>query len=74
MPGSIPGVPAAPDLGGGLSGLAGQIAQALDGLFTGQPDASADLPAPDPVDPGVDEPQPHDGPPVDDPKDAEAES
>ncbi len=58
MPGSIPGVPAAPDLGGGLSGLAGQIAQALDGLFTGQPDASADLPSPDPVDPGVDEPQP----------------
>ncbi len=69
VPGSLPGVPAAPDLGGGLSGLAGQIAQALDGLFAGPPDASADLPAPDP-----DEPQPEDAPPVDDPKDAEAET
>jgi uncharacterized protein YukE len=74
VPGSLPGVPAAPGLGGGLSGLAGQIAQALDGLFTGQPDASADLPAPDPVDPGLDEPQPEDDPPVEDPKDAEAET
>jgi hypothetical protein len=58
VPGSIPGVPAAPDLGGGLSGLVGQIAQALDGLFTGQPDAPADPPTPDPVDPAVDESQP----------------
>lgn len=72
MGGALPSVPAAPDLGGGLSGLAGQIAQALDGLFTGQADASADLPAPDPADPGVDEPKGE--PPVQDPKDVEAET
>ena len=74
VPGSLPGVPAAPDLGGALSGLAGQIAQGLDGLFTGSPDASADLPAPDPVDAGVGEPKPEVDPPVDDPKGAEAET
>jgi hypothetical protein len=74
MGGAVPSVPAAPDLGGGLSGLAGEIAQALNGLFTGQPDASADLPAPDPADPGVDEPKPEGEPPVENPKDAEAET
>ena len=68
MPGSLPGVPAAPDLGGGLSGLAGQLAQALGGLLTGQPDALGDATGPDPVDPGGDEPKPEDDRPVDDPK------
>jgi hypothetical protein len=71
-PASFPGVPAAPDLGGSLSGLTGQIAQALDGLFTGPSDAPADRPTPDSVDPGIDEPQPADDAPVDEPKDAEA--
>ncbi len=74
MPGSLPGVPAAPGLGGGLSGLAGQIAQALDGLFAGQPDAPGDPLTPDPADPGVDEPTSEDDPPVDDPKDPEPQN
>jgi hypothetical protein len=74
MPASLPGVPGAPDLGGGLSGLGGQIAQALDGLFTGTPDAPPDPLAPDPVDRGVDEPQPAAEPPVDESKDPDAES
>lgn len=70
-PGSLPGVPAAPDLGG-LSGLAGQIAEALDGLFTGQSDSPVD-PSTDAVDPVVDEPL-KDDPPVADPKDPEADT
>jgi hypothetical protein len=71
MPASLPGVPAAPDLGGGLPGLAGQIAQALDGLFAGAPETSADPSTPDPADSGIDEPHPAEDTPADEPKDGE---
>jgi hypothetical protein len=71
MPASLPGVPAAPDLGGGLPGLAGQIAQALDGLFAGAPETSADPSTPDPADSGIDEPHPAEDTPADEPKDVE---
>lgn len=54
------GMPTAPDIGGGLSGLVSQIADALGGLFDGTPDAPADDPSQleDPV--GNDEHQPAD--------------
>lgn len=52
------GMPTAPDVGGGLSGLVSQIADALGGLADGTPDAPADDPSQieDPV--GHDEHQP----------------
>ena len=68
VPGGLPGVPAAPDVGGGLSGLATQLAQALDGLLNGQPDAPIDPPTPDLADQAVDEPKPLDDPPVEESK------
>ncbi|SBS72843.1 putative alanine and proline rich protein [uncultured Mycobacterium sp.] len=58
--GAPAGAPAMPDVTGGLSGLVGQIADALGGLFEGIPDSAAadDLPEPDdPVEPEGDEPE-----------------
>ena len=48
------GMPAMPDVGGGLSGLVGQIADALGGLFDSMPDDAVDSAPPKPDDP-VDE-------------------
>ncbi|WP_431239011.1 hypothetical protein ACQ86B_04335 [Mycolicibacterium aichiense] len=58
-------MPAMPDVGGGLSGLVGQIADALGGLFDGMPDnAVDDVPA------ALDDPAPEGDPaPEDDPAD-----
>ncbi|MCI4676936.1 hypothetical protein [Candidatus Mycolicibacterium alkanivorans] len=67
------GLPAAGDLGGGLSGLAGQISDALGGLLSGQPDPVDAPPTADQVD-QVTDPQPDDAQPAtDDPKDAQPE-
>ncbi|TGD86683.1 hypothetical protein BayCH28_15610 [Mycolicibacterium sp. CH28] len=43
----MPAMPTMPDVGGGLSGLAAQIADALDGLTGGGSDAPVDTPSPD---------------------------
>lgn len=52
------GMPSMPDIGGGLSGLVGQIADALGGLFDGMSENPADNPpeVDDPVDKGESNP------------------
>ncbi|MFN8032259.1 MAG: hypothetical protein U0Q47_03050 [Mycobacterium sp.] len=67
-----PGVPAMPDIGGGLSGLAGQLADAVGALLTGQPGLPTDPSTPGP-DPSVTPPE-DTAPPDEDTKAPEPES
>ncbi|WP_396926328.1 hypothetical protein [Mycolicibacterium sp.] len=53
----MPALPTMPDVGGGLSGLVGQITDALSGLFDNMPDDAVDTGVPEPDDP-VDEKDP----------------
>ncbi|MEZ0358301.1 hypothetical protein [Mycobacterium sp. SA01] len=53
-------IPAMPDVGGGFSGLVGQIADALGGLFDGMPDSAVDD-----VPTGLDDPAPEGDPAAD---------
>ena len=64
------GMPTMPDVGGGLSGLAGQLADAFGGLSDGMPEAALDEDPPELDDPALDseadedhpEPEEADGP------------
>jgi hypothetical protein len=51
----VPALPSMPDVGGGLSGLVGQIADALGGLFDSGPDNAGEGDRTEPDDPGTDD-------------------
>lgn len=52
-------MPAMPDMGNGFSGLVGQIADALGGLFDDMPDSRVDdVPEPEPIEPDEDDDEP----------------
>ncbi|APE16383.1 hypothetical protein BOH72_15290 [Mycobacterium sp. WY10] len=61
----MPAMPTMPDVGGGLSGLVGQITDALSGLFDNMPDDAVDTGVPEPDDP-VDEKDPEPSDPAKD--------